>query len=607
MVVFGQDQREENVRFPSQGELPGAILEAWDGLIYVAGPDFLIRFMNRRFVSTLGRDASGEFCFRALHGREEPCPWCPREVFAGHQVDGVFQQPLDGRCYQVTNTPLPLPGGAFAKIALIREIPEPETLLRELPVFRNIVDNLSDAILFHDLENGRIRYANDVACRNLGHSREAVLAMGPEDYAEFPASPGAWQELVTRIEKEGLATFETRHRRQDGSGFDVEVKATLAQAGLQRFVVSIARDITERKQVEARLAEERNKVEAIIAATGSAITVQDRDLRIIYQNEVMIRRRGEHLGEYCYRIYGHRDEVCDDCQALKCFADGQVHRRPYSPPTAPGEDPVYLEIAACPLRDASGNIVACVEVVRNVTEQKNLEMSREEAFSAVSHEMRTPLTAVLGFTQFIQENAVSPEQMREYLGLILKEGERLRRLIDNLLSLQRLRAGFGLANPGPVWLYPLLYEVTGHVRTPLVQQWIEIDCASDLPPVLGETLKLQEAVANLLDNAVKYSPAGSLISLGAKANGKNVLLWVRDEGPGIPASEQGKIFERFYRMEGPMKPAGTGLGLALVEEIAHAHGGDVWVESAPGQGSTFFLSLPFAPSLETRTDRPLNE
>jgi signal transduction histidine kinase len=102
-------------------------------------------------------------------------------------------------------------------------------------------------------------------------------------------------------------------------------------------------------------------------------------------------------------------------------------------------------------------------------------------------------------------------------------------------------------------------------------------------------------MTNLFDNALKYSPTGSMIVLGAQADGDRVLLWVRDEGPGIPSDKQEKIFEQFYRLEESRRAAGTGLGLALVREIAHAHGGRVWVESAHRQGSTFYLSLPFAP------------
>jgi len=156
-----------------------------------------------------------------------------------------------------------------------------------------------------------------------------------------------------------------------------------------------------------------------------------------------------------------------------------------------------------------------VAVVRDLTERRRLEKNREEAFPAVSHEMRTPLTAVLGCAQFLLENPASPARRQEYLGLIVKEGQRLKWLIDNLLSLQRMRAGFGLVDPAPVRHHPLLCEVAEGYRTPLVRQRIEIEGAADVPPVWGDTLGLQEALTSLLDNAVKYSPAESTIVLGA--------------------------------------------------------------------------------------------
>jgi len=583
--------QEESTAGKKSPEWTSTLVNAWDGLIYVGGPDYRIRYMNQRFIDSLGRDATGEYCFQGLHDRGEPCPWCPREVFSGSSVSGFFQDPLNERWYHVFNDPIPLEDGSFAKAAFIRETPEPESLVRELPVFRNIVDHLSDVICFHDPVDGRLRYANEQACHSLGYDRETLLEMQPADFAEAPASGEAWSSLLAVIDAQGFAQFETRFRHRNASVFDVEVRATRVQAGLQDFVVTVARNISERKLAEARLVEERNKVEAIMAAMGDGITVIDREYRIIYQNEVLIRRRGQHLGEPCYRIYANRDQVCDICQARKSFLDGGVHCRPFTTTTPDGK-PLHLEITSCPLRDAAGRITACVEVVRDVTAQRRLEQSREEAFSVVSHEMRTPLTALLGFTQFLQENASSPEQQQEYLSLMVMEGERLKRLIDNLLSLQRLRAGFGLVYPGPVLLYPLLHEVAEHYRTPLVRQRIEIDCQREIPPVRGESLKLHEALANLLDNAVKYAPQASRVILGARIDGDRALLWVEDQGPGIPADQQEMIFERFYRPVEPRKTVGTGLGLALVKEIIEAHGGRVWVESETGLGSIFYLSLP---------------
>ncbi len=289
----------------------------------------------------------------------------------------------------------------------------------------------------------------------------------------------------------------------------------------------------------------------------------------------------------------NRDRICDGCQMEKSLADGRIHRRQFS---VEREGKIsYREVSACPLRDANGRITGCVEVVRDISEQRRLEQSREEVFSVVSHEMRTPLTVIRGFAEYLQETDVSPEEKYTFLGRIVKESDRLQALIDNLLSFQRFKAGFGIDAPGPVPIAPLLHEVAESVSSPLSGQRIEIECAPDHPPVFGEAEKIQLAIRNLLCNAIKYSPAGTTITLGAHIRGDSSCLWVRDEGPGIPPEEQEKVFERFYRVGNRQGPAGTGLGLALVREIAKAHGGRAWVESEPGRGAVFYLRLPLAP------------
>lgn len=217
-----------------------------------------------------------------------------------------------------------------------------------------------------------------------------------------------------------------------------------------------------------------------------------------------------------------------------------------------------------------------------------------EVFSMVTHEMRTPLTAILGFAEYLLEHETGPEVRNELLALVVKQCERLEYLIDNLLGLQRLLAGTGLQDPGQVPLPILLQEVAECFRTPAARHTIEVEAEPGLPPVFGEAASIRHAVENLLGNAIKFSPSGSRIVLGARSAGTHALVWVRDEGPGIPPDEQEKIFEQFYRAGKGPSPAGTGLGLALVRQIAHAHGGRAWVESFPGEGSTFFLSLPFA-------------
>jgi signal transduction histidine kinase len=209
--------------------------------------------------------------------------------------------------------------------------------------------------------------------------------------------------------------------------------------------------------------------------------------------------------------------------------------------------------------------------------------------------MRTPLTAIRGFAEYLTENDVSPAQQHELLGLVVTESKRLQNLIENLLSLQRMRSGIGLDSPAPVPIAPLLQDVIEIFRSPIERHRISLDCPTDLPPLFGEAGKIHLAMKNLLGNAVKYAPAGTEIAVGARADSGCALLWVRDQGPGVPAEQQERIFERYYRASCDSKgPVGSGIGLALVREIATVHNGRVWVENSPAGGSTFYLRLPFA-------------
>ncbi len=256
----------------------------------------------------------------------------------------------------------------------------------------------------------------------------------------------------------------------------------------------------------------------------------------------------------------------------------------------------YILGIAAPLYDSEGHVTGAIESIRDITEGKEVERLKDEMISAVSHEMRTPLTAMLGYADFMLQNEVAPEQQQTYLGIIFKEAERLEELIGNFLDLQRYKSHQEAFTCSPLAIAPLLEE-TASLFGP-ISQWhrMTVDCPADLPQVCGNGEYLRQVFNNLVSNAVKYSPKGGEVYLGARREDDGINIMVRDEGIGIPAEAKEKIFERFYRVDNSDSRAigGTGLGLALVREIVTAHGGRVWVESAVGRGSTFFLSLPVA-------------
>jgi len=231
---------------------------------------------------------------------------------------------------------------------------------------------------------------------------------------------------------------------------------------------------------------------------------------------------------------------------------------------------------------------------QDITERKEMERMKDEMISAVSHEMRTPLTAMLGYLDFILESTVDAVQMREYLGIVQRETEHLNELISNFLDMQRLQTREERHDFMPLALRPLLEDAAALFANASRNHRVTIDAPTELPLINGSRDDIQSLFNNLLSNALKYSPKGGHIVVGARRDERYITVWVKDEGIGIPQEALGKIFDRFYRIDNTDQrtTGGTGLGLALAKEIAVGHGGHIWVESTVGQGSIFYVSLP---------------
>lgn len=241
-----------------------------------------------------------------------------------------------------------------------------------------------------------------------------------------------------------------------------------------------------------------------------------------------------------------------------------------------------------------------VAIVRDRTEQERLEKLKDEMLSGISHEMRTPLTAVIGFLELLLENDFTQQEQREYLKICLKEGERLQSLIENLLVLQRLRTGETL-RINTIDIRSFLEQESAAFAAINGENRLRLDCAENMPPIAADPDMLHLALANLLENAVRYSPPQSAIVLGAALGAGGVVFRVEDYGPGIPPGLRKQIFDRFFRIDfrDGQRIGGTGLGLPLVKEIARLHGGQVRLESREEEGSTFYLILPSTGSAET--------
>lgn len=234
---------------------------------------------------------------------------------------------------------------------------------------------------------------------------------------------------------------------------------------------------------------------------------------------------------------------------------------------------------------------------RDVRRDFAISNLRSQFVSSVSHELKTPITAIRMFAEMLRMRPGSdPELRQEYLDTIVNESERLSRLVDNVLDFSKIEQGRRLYRLQPTSLDDVIDSAVRAVRYPLQQAGFELRVTNDvpLPVVNADADALQQAVLNLLTNAMKYSTTQKQIDLEVKRSGETIVIAVRDYGIGIPSEYRARIFERFYRVPTPenQRVPGAGLGLTLVAHIAEAHGGEVEVESEPGAGSLFSLHLP---------------
>ena len=255
-----------------------------------------------------------------------------------------------------------------------------------------------------------------------------------------------------------------------------------------------------------------------------------------------------------------------------------------------------VEVNAAAIRNGGGARRGSILVFHDLTRLKQLESASTEFVANVSHELRTPLSMIKGYVETLLHGAKDdPETATKFLQTIERHANRLALLIEDLLTSSELESGRAVLHLKPVALRPFAAKVIEDFAPRAQARGVKLlNEAPDLT-VHADADRLQQVFANLVDNAIKYGRAGGSVTIGGQVlDAKRVQLWVRDDGPGLPPDAVGRIFERFYRVDKARsrEAGGTGLGLSIVKDIVQAHGGEVWAESQPGQGATFFFTLP---------------
>ena len=258
----------------------------------------------------------------------------------------------------------------------------------------------------------------------------------------------------------------------------------------------------------------------------------------------------------------------------------------------------WLQVNAAAITNAAGERDGTILVFHDLTRLKQLERQREEFVANVSHELRTPLSLIKGYVETLLDGARdNPEVAERFLKIIERNANRLDLLIQDLLTISALESGQMKLDLQPLEIHALAEKVLMFLHTKAENK--NVTLVNEVPQITAsaDANRLDQVLANLVDNAIKYGRMGGTVTVGGnKLADGSLEIFVRDDGPGIPAEALDRVFERFYRVDKARSrdQGGTGLGLAIVKHIVHAHGGEVRCESELGKGATFFFTLPVA-------------
>jgi two-component system NtrC family sensor kinase len=368
--------------------------------------------------------------------------------------------------------------------------------------------------------------------------------------------------------------------RQSGHPF-LEDHLTLVSA-----LAGYAAIAVENARLYSRTEVERKKLETILTHVEDGVVVVDQDGRIVLANQTVRAAFGiedpNPVGKPARELFQHPD-------LLEILADEKKSRPSRSEITL--EDGRVFNAQLTPIPE-----VGLAITMQDITHLKELDRIKSDFVSTVSHDLRSPLTAILGYVELIDRAGPVTEQQREFIRRVQFSVNNITGLINDLLDLGRIEAGFDARKEIVPLAAIINYSVEG-LRSRLVEkeQELTLVIADNLPMVLGNPIRLRQLMGNLLSNAIKYTQHSGKITVRALPEEGQIIIQVSDNGPGIPLADQPYIFDKFYRASNiPQDTPGTGLGLAIVKSIVENHQGRIWVDSTIGQGTTFTLVLPVA-------------
>jgi len=488
-------------------------------------------------------------------------------------------------------------GQLFVFIRDITERKRAEEALADEALRRRIlVEQSSDGIVVLD-ESGKVFEANQRFAQMLGYTSEEIKNLSVWDW-EFLFPHEQVLEMIRSVDEAG-DHFETKHRRKDGSIYDVEISTNGAIIAGQKLVFCVCRDITERKQAEDKIKHAAEEWRTTFDSITDLISIHDREYRILRVNrafaDLFHMKPQQLIGKRCYEVMHGTEEPPSNCPHKRTLETTKPEVfESYEPHLG-----MYLLYSTSPILNEKGEMINTVHIARDITVHKQQEeqlimtdrlASIGELVSGIAHELNNPLTSVIGFSQLLKETGVSPEA-KEDLDIISKEAERAAGIVKNLLTFARKHEPVKQCSHVNNIIEDVIklraYEqkvsnITLHKRL-----------ARNLPEIMIDYFQMQQVFLNIIVNAeaamLEANKKGTLTISTRKIDGI-IRISFTDDGPGIAKENLNRIFNPFFTTKEVGK--GTGLGLSICHGIVNAHDGKIYARSKPGSGATFVVELP---------------
>lgn len=494
--------------------------------------------------------------------------------------------------------------------------------------FAAIYQSIPDAVIFTDM-NFKIIMCNPAVTALFGYTSEE--AIGQEYQMLWGNNILSLSIVLKKIDN--LKSYEMVYFKKNGENFIGDTINTIVKDanGKPIGLLGIIRDITSRKRSEEEIAILNHQKSLILQSAGEGICGVNREGKTTFINPVAAKMLGyeqqELIGQSMHSLLHHSKAdgshyPVAECPIYKSLKDGTIHHITNEVFWRKNGSNFPVEYVSTPIQEQD-EIVGAVITFKDITERQAIEKIKNEFIAVVSHELRTPLTAIHGALHLLSTGLVdaNSDKGRRVIAIAEENSDRLVRIVNDILDLERLESGKNSLSKQSCNAADLVAKAIDSIQEIANSAGITLLVASESIQLNADSDRIIQVLTNMLSNAIKFSPQGATVWLTVELQGDlehksgvgagctnnpetktnnltkrapAVLFKVKDQGRGIPAEKIDSIFERFHQVDASdsRKQGGTGLGLAICRSIVQQHGGEIWVESVLGEGSSFYFTLP---------------